>query len=227
MAYVPPILRIFVKSPFKPLDMHIGKVRETVDLLNPAMQAYCKEDFKEVQRLADEISTLEHECDIIKRDIRKSLPKSILMPVDRGDVLGFLKEQDAIADTAEDVAILLTMREIRNLPKDIKDKLIDLTAKVVESVDALEIASKEIDELIESSFSKIETEKIVKIIHKVDQKEWEADKIGVELVKSIYKHENRLKLKSIHLKELSTRLGEIADHAENAGDRIRIMMARG
>ena len=56
MAYVTPILRIFVKSPFKPLEMHITKVKETVDLLNPAIQAYCKEDFKEVQKLAEEIS---------------------------------------------------------------------------------------------------------------------------------------------------------------------------
>ncbi len=226
MVYIPPIFRIFGKSPFEPLCMHISKVKETVDLLKPAVEAFFDEDFKKVQKLAGEISNLEHECDIIKNDIRSHLPKGILMPVDRGDLLRFLKEQDSMADTAEDVAIIMTLREIRGIPKEIKEGFIKLTDKVVESADAIEVAASEINELIESSFSRIEINKIMRIIHKIDEKEWEADRIGIELVKGIYRHEDKLKFKTCYLKELSYRIGEIADHAENVGDHLRVMMAR-
>ncbi|OYT55008.1 MAG: TIGR00153 family protein [Candidatus Altiarchaeales archaeon ex4484_2] len=226
MPYIPPILKVFGKSPFKPLHMHIKKVRETVDLLTPAVEAFCSEDFDRVDELAKDISNLEHECDIIKNDIREHLPRSILMPVNRGDLLRFLKEQDAMADTAEDVAVIMTFRRVENMPQEIKENFIKLTEKVVESVDALEIAALEIDELLESSFSRVETEKILRIVHKVDEKEWEADRIGITLVKSIYANEENLKFKTCYLKDLAGKLGEIADHAENAGDRMRVMMAR-
>lgn len=148
------------------------------------------------------------------------------MPVNRGDLLRFLKEQDCMADTAEDVAIIMTFRRVEDMPQEIKENFIKLTEKVVESVDALEIAALEIDELLESSFSQMETEKILEIVHKVDEKEWEADKIGIDLVKSIYANEETLQFKTCYLKDLAAKLGRIADHAENAGDRMRVMMAR-
>lgn len=226
MPYIPPILKVFGRSPFKPLHMHIKKVKETVDLLTPAVEAFCNEDFERVEELARDISNLEHECDIIKNDIREHMPRGILMPLDRGDLLRFLKEQDAMADAAEDVGVIMTFRRVRGMPQEIKENFIKLTEKVVESVDALEIAALEIDELLESSFSRVKTEEILKIVHKVDEKEWEADRIGINLVKSIYANEETLQFKACYLKDLAGKLGRIADHAENAGDRLRVMMAK-
>jgi len=226
MPYIPPLAKLFGKSPFKPLHMHVLKVKETVDLLKPAVRAFCNEDFKGVEKLAVEISSLEHECDTIKNDIREHLPKSLFMPVDRSDILIFLKEQDTVADMAEDAAILMTVRKTKGMPKDIKDGLIRLTDKVVDAVDALEVAASEITDLLESSFSKKEVNKMLEIIHKIDDEEWISDKIGLKLIKDIYIHEDELGHGVSHLLHISDVLGDVADYAENAGDRLRAMIAR-
>lgn len=225
MTYIPPLAKLFGKSPFKPLHLHVLKVKETVDLLKPAVRAFCNEDFKEVERLADEISRLEHECDIIKNDIREHLPRSLFMPVERSDILIFLKEQDTVADKAEDAAILMTVRKTKDLPKDVKTGLMELTERVVAAVDALEIAASEITNLLESSFSKKETKNMLDIIHRIDDEEWASDKIGLTLIKDIYRHEDELGHGVSHIAHIADIIGDIADSAENAGDRLRAMMA--
>jgi predicted phosphate transport protein (TIGR00153 family) len=87
-------------------------VRETVALVEPLFEAFLAGDGAATRRLYEQISKLEHRADNIKNDIREHLPKSLLMPVDRGDVLLFLKEQDRLADRAEDLGVLLTMRTV-------------------------------------------------------------------------------------------------------------------
>ena len=226
MAYLPPLAKLFGKSPFKPIHMHVLKVKETVDLLKPAIEAFCNEEFDEVDRLAEEISKLEHECDIIKNDIREHLPKSIFMPIDRSDLLIFLKDQDTVADKAEDAVILMSVRQTKNIPDDLKKQLIELTGKVVDAVDALEIAASEISDLLESSFSKKEINKMLDIIHKIDDEEWASDKIGLELVKTLYQHEDELGHGVSHLMHIADVIGDVADYAENAGDRLRVMIAK-
>ncbi|MEA1924580.1 MAG: hypothetical protein U9M95_01795 [Candidatus Altiarchaeota archaeon] len=39
-------------------------------------------------------------------------------------------------------------------------------------------------------------------------------------------NEENLQFKTCYLKDLAGKLGKIADHAENAGDRMRVMMAK-
>ncbi len=226
MSHLPVIGKLFGASPFKKIQTHVEKVKDTTTLLKPAIRAFCDEDFTEVERLASEISNLEHECDIIKNDIREHLPKNLFLPVDRSDLLIFLKDQDTVADKAEDAAILMTVRQTRGIPSDIKKELIELTDKVVEAVVALEIATTEIADLLESSFSKREVQRMLKIIHNIDQKEWESDKIGLQLIKDIYVHEDKLGHGITHISHLADIIGDIADYAENAGDRLRAMTAR-
>src|SRR5690606_7482771 len=104
------ILGLFAKSPFGPLAEHAHRVHETVVLIRPLVEAFIEGDWSRTQELYERISRLEHDADVLKNDIRDHLPKSLFLPVDRGDVLLFLREQDRVADSAEDLGVLLTMR---------------------------------------------------------------------------------------------------------------------
>ncbi len=106
------ISKLFGKSPFEPLYQHMCKVKKCVDLIQPLMQAFVDEDFKEVTKITRQIFKAEHEADLMKKEIRITLPKGIFLPVARGDILRFLKEQDHIADATEDLAGLLAMRKM-------------------------------------------------------------------------------------------------------------------
>lgn len=226
-SIVSPIYKLFGKSPFKPLHEHVLKVKECVDELKPLVEAFADQDFNKVNEIAEHISKLEHEADVIKNDIREHLPSTFLMPVERQDLLLFLKEQDTIADRAEDAARLLEVRNT-HLPFKMRGELIEFTSKVIEAVDALESAANQLSQVMESSFSDKEIQKVMNLIHDVDRREWEADKMVLELLKKLFRHEEKLDPVSVlHLERLIHTLDSVADHAENSGDRLRSMIAKG
>ena len=226
MVYKSAISRLFGRSPFKALHMHVVKVKDAVNLLEPAMKAFCDGNLDEVKRISDTILEFEKTADDIKNDIRHNLPRNLFLPVDRSDLLLFLNEVDNVIDKAEDVAILMTVRKKRYIPDEIKEYLVDLTEKVVETVNALEMTTSRITELLESSFSQKEVDSIFEIIHEVDTKEWESDKIGLELIKEVYENEDLLGMGAYYLIRISDTIGDVADHAEDAADVLRNMIAK-
>ena len=88
------ISKLFGKSPFEPLYQHMLKVKECVDLVKPLMESFIDGNQDKVEKYAKQIFKAEHKADLVKKEIRSRLPKSIFLPVSRGDLLRFLKEQD-------------------------------------------------------------------------------------------------------------------------------------
>lgn len=226
MSAIKAIAELFGRSPFGPLVRHTRKVHETVAQVLPIIDAFLAGDHAEVERIYDRISDLEHEADEIKREIRNHLPKSLFLPVDRGDMLKFLKEQDAIADTAEDIAVLLTIRKT-SIPPELHDDVLRLTREVISVSEQLVEAAQEMENLYEASFGGREAEKVIELIEKVNHGEYEADKIQTEVSRRVYDLEERLDPVSIYfIMKLFRVLGAIANHAENTGDSLRMMLTR-
>ncbi len=220
-------MKLLAKSPFGRLGEHMLRVHECVVLIKPLFQAMLKGNYEEVEGIAQEISKLEHKADIIKNEIRTHLPKSIFLPVDRGDVLKFLRQQDAIADSAEDVSVLLTLKRL-SAPEELKDDIMVLVEKVLDVCDSLIRVTGEMSNLMESTFSGPEADKVLQIIDEVGNMEWEADKAQIAVAKKILSLEDRVDPVSIYMwMNVFENLGEIANHAENTADGIRMMIAKG
>jgi predicted phosphate transport protein (TIGR00153 family) len=218
------ISKLFGKSPFEPLYQHMLKVKECVDLVRPLMDAFIKGEDKKVTEMAAKIFKAEHYADMVKKDIRNNLPKSILLPVARGDLLSFLKEQDNIADSAEDLAVFLTMRKT-DVPDELKPELKDFVEKVLETYEAAMTVSSEIKVLAETSFAGVEAHKVMDLIEELKLKEWEADKAQMEAAKKMFSIEKKLDPVSVMIwMHIFGELGTLANHAENAGDRMRMML---
>lgn len=220
------IAELFGKSPFGPLVEHTNKVNEAVRDVRPLVEAFLDERYDEVERIYERISKLEHKADVIKREIRNHLPKSLFLPVDRGDMLKFLKEQDAIADTAEDIAVLLTVRRTR-VPPVLREGILALTDKVIEVSETLVEAAGELKNLQEASFKGKGAEHVIELIEQVSQGEYEADCIQTDVSRLLYDHETEVDPISVYfIMKLFRLLGEIANHAENTGDNLRMMLAK-
>ena len=129
------ITNLFAESPFKPLEEHALVVKKCNERLKTCMEAYCNEKFDEAEKLALDIAKLEREADDIKTYIRDNLPRSMLMPVGRGDILSYIKEQDQVADSIKAVAFTLALRKT-TMPQTFKKDLQDLTKKVGDVVEA-------------------------------------------------------------------------------------------
>jgi len=218
---------LFARSPFTPLAQHAEKVYEVAQQASPLMEAMLSEDWERTRELYESISRLEHQADEIKQEIRDHLPRSLFLPVDRGDLLRFLKTQDSIADAVEDLAVLVTMRETR-APEAMKAKVRELVTKIVATADTWYQIAVQLPDLQEASFTGPEVRKVLELIQKVHTQEWEADKLQAALGRATIRHEEELGAVSVNFwMRIAGKLGDVANHAENAADLLRLMLSRG
>jgi len=214
------------KSPFDQLLEHMCKVKECIDLLGDGLIRYYKGDYKDFSDLAQKVSSIEHEADIIKGNLRNHLPNTLFMPVDKGKFLWALREQDAILDHAENLVQMLDMRHTK-IPEELQNIFIEHAQSVMKTLTAMEDAVGSIRDLVETSFVQREREQAKQFIHKVHDCEWQADQKKYEVTKGIYRLENKLKPMDVyHLLKIADWVDDIADHAENVADWLRSMIAK-
>lgn len=220
------IFELFAKSPFEPLARHAGKVHTVVEEIRPLTEAFLDEEWDRVEELYREISRLEHQADEIKAEIRDHLPKSLFLPVDRGDILKFLKEQDGIADAVEDLAVVLSMRRTRGTD-ELEPKVLRLVEQVEETAATWYEVARELPSLQEASFTGPEVQKVLDLVAEVGDQEWEADKRQSEASRALVEQEDELGPVSVLFwMKIFERVGAIANHCENTADLIRLMLSR-
>jgi predicted phosphate transport protein (TIGR00153 family) len=200
------------------------KVALCIERLSDIFNALSKMDMEKIEKLVADLSRMEHEADLTKNDIRNHLPKSLFLPIDRAHFLEILAVQDSIADKAEDVGILLTLRPLESF-QNFHNDLIAFFKKV-ELVfhDAKQII-EEIDELLESSFGGIEAEKVKSMVEHTAYKEADADKMQKQLMKQLFTHGDRLSVPAFHLwMRLIEEVGAISHLSERLANRIRMIL---
>lgn len=218
------IFKVFrKKSPFDGLVEHAEKISVGVQKLKEAIGAYLEKDFSSFERLSEEVIKIENEADRIKGNIRNHLPKGIFMPVDKGDFLSCLKEQDSILDACQDIVVWLQFRKTE-VEIDFREEIEEYLFKVINIVDELVALIKDVHRLI-SSLSLKERKRIKGKIRNIHFEEEEIDRMERNLIKNIFSSGKDM-LHIYHLIHVVFLLGSIADHAENMGDRIRVMMAK-
>ena len=139
---------LFGKSPFSALQSHMEKVAACVSKLEELFSAYSNGDHEKIEKLSEEISDLEHAADLTKNEIRNNLPKGLFLAINRGDLLEILAAQDDIADKAEDIGILMTMKKLEPLEGLVNDVEI-FVEKNIEAVKHAQNVIREMDELLE------------------------------------------------------------------------------
>ena len=218
------ILSLFGRSPFAPLQSHMESVGYCVHRLPDLFEALEKKDYARLEKLAEEISNLEHDADLIKNDIRNHLPKSLYLPIDRDNLLEILSIQDSIADKVEDVAVLMTLKQLELLPI-FKQEFKLFLHKNIEAFDEAKLIIKELHELVESSFGGIEAEKVRAMVDGVAYREHEADIIQRQLLKSFFNAEDQLNYVTFHLwQRLFESIASISNFSENLAYRIRMTL---
>ncbi len=221
-----PIIQTLRKSPFEALIDHARYVGESAKLLREAFTDYLEGNYEDFDVKRKKIEELELKADYIKSNIRNHLPKGVWMPVDRGVFLSLLTEMDKVEDLIQDVTEWLYLRK-KPVPEELKGGFEALFEKALESIKLCEDAINALNIVIESSFLEKERERTKEIVHKLHIVEHESDLLERKLTREIFTIEDKLSAAALfHLSKLVFLLGEIANHAENAGDRVRALIAR-
>lgn len=218
------IARLFGKSPFAPLQTHMKKVTLCVEKLTAMIDALPKMDMDKIEKLSKELSELEHEADITKNDIRNHLPKSLFLPIDRSHFLDILSIQDSVADKAEEIGILLSMRPL-DMFSEFKIEFELLYKKNAEVFWNAKKIIEEIDELLESSFGGIEAEKVKDMVEHTAFKEHEAAQMQHKLTKQLFSKGSALSSPGFYLwLKLIEEIGSVSSLSERLANRIRMVL---
>jgi hypothetical protein len=167
---------------------------------------------------------MERKADAIKRRVRGHLPKGTLMQVDKFQLFRLLREQDSVLDAVEDALDWLSYRPENSIPQELQQDFFLFVDAVIDPIDEL---SKMISEA-RKYFSNYEEKQrvIVKdIIRSLRHQERAADRIEDKIKRQAFSMDID-PVTVFHIVRLAETIGNIADHAENAGDMMRAMVAK-
>lgn len=215
-------MHLFFKSPFENLKLHADKVAECGKLFQKAVECHLANECEEFNSLTDKVARMESEADEIKRNIRGHLPRGILMPVDNFQFFLYLREQDKVLDSVEESLFWLSFRP-EAVDEQVGEDLYYLVKTVVPIIEKLAPMVEEAHSYFRSR-SEERRVTIKSMIRDIRQIEKESDHLEKELKMKVFGLVKDT-LQVYHLVRLVETIGDIADHAQNATDMMRAMIA--
>lgn len=221
-----PLSALFGRSPIRPIQEHMAKAQHCVVLLGDFLEASFKKDWLQAEQLQQQISACENEADELKYGVRTHLPKSLLLPVARADLLSLLNTQDKLANRTKDIAGLMLGRKME-VPESLIDSMrVYYQQSLNASVQALK-SINELDELLETGFRGKEVEFVETLIEELNELEHQNDLTQIGIRASLFKLEPELPpVNVMFLYKVIDLIGDVADISQMIGGRLSLLMAR-
>jgi predicted phosphate transport protein (TIGR00153 family) len=219
------VSKIFGKSPVGPIQQHMDACYRSAKELVEFFSHVTAEDWGAAEQSRARIVELEHEADALKKEIRTHLPKSLLMPVPREDLLELVLVQDRIANRARDVSGIVLGRRMK-LPKPVRQGFLEFVERNVDAAKQARKTIRELDELYETGFRGAEAELVEKLVDELDRIENDTDALQVKLRAELFAIEKDLPpVDVMFLYRIIEQTGDIADMAERIGRRLELLLS--
>ena len=194
------------------IDTFLDKLSESGIVFRRAIQVYLSDGASpEFEDKLRHVNELESNADGLRRSIETQLYSQTLIPESRGDVLGLLENLDSVLNRVEGALWGFSI-ETPDIPSEFGEDFLNLSEQVVNTVESVVLASR-------AFFRNIEA--VSDHMHKVMFYEKEADKVSTKLKRAIFASDLDLSRK-MHLRNFVEDMDNIADRAEDVGDRLAI-----
>ena len=221
-----PLKNLFGHSPIKPIQQHMAVVVQCAEQVPSLFEALFDNNAKGVQDTRDRIFALEEQADGLKNAMRSHLPKSLLMPVNRGDLLELLHMQDNIAGVAQDIAGFLTTRTMPAIG-ELKAPILSLASRCAEACKQAGTIVGLLDELVETGFTGRESNRVSELVEELSKTESDTDQLAINAVKAVFTNEDKMGAADVVFwYELIKWTANLGDNAEHVGNRLRLLIAR-
>ena len=219
------LAHLLIKSPLPHIVHLMDQVTQTANRVPELIDLLIANDHLALERVAREVSVLEALADEAKNQFRSKMPVRLMLPVDRRDVLQLISQIDSIADCAEDVGVLLTLRKFE-VPSTLTEPLVDFVTDVMTVVQAASQLVAMTDQLTYAGFRGQVAQEVLKQASKLGQLEHQADKRQDQCAKILFRSEGELSAVAIFMwTKVLNKIGDIANCAENIGDQFRLFVA--
>ncbi|PIS28047.1 MAG: DUF47 domain-containing protein [Candidatus Marinimicrobia bacterium CG08_land_8_20_14_0_20_45_22] len=180
------------------------------------VQSYIEKDFTAFEAYEEQIRIYEERADEFRRDAESYLYTETLIPESRGDVLSLLENADNIIDQIRMMMLAFSIEQ-PEIPTIFHADFINLTAKCVESVDEVILATR----MFFTNPSKVK--EVLSIVYVLEK---ESDKQAESLKRKVYRADGISPSNQMHLRYFTTNIDLIADRAEDLADRIGIYVIK-
>jgi predicted phosphate transport protein (TIGR00153 family) len=190
----------------------LDKISESGIVFRRGVKNYMRKDAVDFDTHLQQIITLEHEADELRKSIETQLYTQTLVPESRGDILALMETSDDVIDRATDT---LSEMSIENpmIPEAFRDGFIELARSVVR---AMEEMVKALRAFMRDPIN------VRNYLHKVYYWEKESDRLAGELKRAIFADDTLTLSQKIHLRYFALHVDTIADRAEDVADRLAI-----
>ena len=193
------------------IEQFLNSVSEGAIVFEQGVKCYIENDSENFSAYLKKIYDLEHNADSLRRSIESMLYTHTLIPEHRGDVLGLLENTDNVIDTMKETLDQFDI-ETPDIPNTVEKDFLNLTSASIKAADTLVSA-------IRAFF--VEARAVKDHLHKVLFFENEADRIGNNLKRKIFKMDMELS-KKFHLRYFALHIQNVSDRAEEVADRLAI-----
>ncbi|MBN1764344.1 MAG: DUF47 family protein [Sedimentisphaerales bacterium] len=200
------------------LSRYYEKVNACLTAFHDGIRQYCqKPDQDRLRENFQAVHKHESRADDLRREIEVIMYSKSVFPESRGDILSLLEAVDKVPNTTEWVMNMILTHNII-IPET-------LSSDILELVEVCYLCVRALLDSAEKLFTDFTNATVA--IGRVDELETEADHLEFRLYEQIFKKEPSLDpMHKILLRELVRNIAAISDRAENAGDLIRIIVAK-
>jgi predicted phosphate transport protein (TIGR00153 family) len=193
------------------IEEFLNSVSEGAIVFEQGIKCYIEDDSENFSAYLKKIHDLEHKADNLRRTIENMLYTHTLIPEHRGDVLALLENTDNVIDTMKETLDQFDI-ESPDIPPELEKDFFNLTSASIKAAETLVHATR--------AFF-VEARAVKDHLHKVLFFENEADRIGNNLKRKVFKMEMDLSRK-FHLRYFALHIQNVSDRAEEVADRLAI-----
>ncbi len=185
-----------------------------------------QDDWGQAAKVYQQVIDLEHKADDLKTSLRSNLPNSLMLPVDRSDILTMLSRQDDIANLSKGIVGIMTGRKMR-IPDEIAPLMQNYVAVAIETAEQAMKTVGEMDELLEMGFKGRVLEVVENLVKELNRLEHANDELQIQVRAELFKIEKDLPpIDVMFLYRIIEWVGQLADAAQSAGGKLQLLIAR-
>ncbi|MGC8739035.1 MAG: DUF47 domain-containing protein [Candidatus Hydrogenedens sp.] len=200
----------------KKINEYCQKSQECVDLGMKVLTGCIDvDDCDKWKETTSAVHRAESKADDLRREIEYFIFERSLFPESRGDILALLEILDRIPNQVQQTVKMIVEQQI-HIPKMIKNEVISIstiTQKCVKiTVQGVEMLFSDFREVLE-------------ILGQIDALESEVDKIQSDAITKVFQSDIE-PFRKLLLRDLINSISEVTNHAEKAGDFMRIIIVK-
>ncbi|MBL7005860.1 MAG: DUF47 family protein [Spirochaetia bacterium] len=196
------------------IDKFLDNISEVAMSFKQGFVEYQNNRLEEFEERSNIVRRIERESDDVRRRIKITLYKELLIPDARGDVLGLIENLDNVIDKAHAVLMQISI-EKPIIREEFKDDFLQLA----------EASSRSSLELVSASRAFFrDISHVADFLNKVHHWEHEADIIEERIKRRAFAEETDIPKFSlrIHVRYFAEKISQLADEAEAVAERLEV-----